>query len=321
LKGRLTIIVRFDPGTTFVGTVGTNTLKLPALYAVIRVEGIGAAIEGALEKDPSLNATMVGTRRMFALRATSPVTGMQPVLEVDGRTFYFATSAEFLQQCLDRQTGLDGNRLFAGGLAALGPDGNGVTWISPRFFSALKQVASMNPDATPQVKKTLELLTVNLPTTTQPLFSVRSNLPEGILMRSNWNKSLKSDIAMFSIYNPVTIGLFAAMAIPAFQKVRQVSQAKSAAMNGPPSAAIVPSGNLQADAMMENLRLLNDAANRFYADQDANTVTLEQLVGPGKYLPGLRAVAGEDYRTVLFKKGRPLRLYLKDGRLIVYPPQ
>ena len=50
-------------------------------------------------------------------------------------------------------------------------------------------------------------------------------------------------------------------------------------------------------------------------------VGLDQLVGPGKYIPSINSVAGEDYRTVLFKKGKPLRLFLKDGRIVIFPPQ
>jgi hypothetical protein len=72
---------------------------------------------------------------------------------------------------------------------------------------------------------------------------------------------------------------------------------------------------------MDNLRALNEAAERYYADHNATSATFEQLVGPDKYVPAVLPVAGEDYRTVLFKKGRPLRIYLKDGRVVTYPPQ
>jgi hypothetical protein len=77
------------------------------------------------------------------------------------------------------------------------------------------------------------------------------------------------------------------------------------------------SGN---DAILQNLRLLDQAANQYYAAHDTTTVTFEQLVGPGTLLPQINSVQGEDYHSVLFLKGRPLRLYLKDGRVIVYPP-
>jgi hypothetical protein len=74
-------------------------------------------------------------------------------------------------------------------------------------------------------------------------------------------------------------------------------------------------------AIMENLRRLNDAANAYYDANGTTSVTLENLVGPGNMIPELVPVAGENYRSVLFKKGHPLRLFLKDGRTLVYPPQ
>jgi hypothetical protein len=320
LNGRLTIIIRMDPGATLDSTVGPKPVKIPGFNAVLRVDGIGSALQGALEKSDALTGSVSGSRHLFTMRKPVAFAGIRPVLEVDGKTLYAATSADFLRECMDRQAGLDANPQFAAGLAALGPDGNGLTWISPRFFSRLKEIGSMNPDAAPDLKRILDVFNSNLPAVAQPLFSVRSNLPDGILIRSNWNRSLKPDIAMFTVYNPVTIGLVAAMAIPAFQKVQQASQMK-AAQSRPPAAPPRLPANTEYSRIVDNLRVLNEAAERYYADHDATTATFEQLVGPDKYVPALVPVAGEDYRTVLFKKGRPVRIYLKDGRVISYPPQ
>jgi hypothetical protein len=320
LNGRLTVIIRMDPAITFAGNVGPKLVKVPGFNAVLRVDGIGTALLGALEKNGALAGSVSGSRHIFTMRTPISFGGILPSLEVDGKTLYAATSADFLRECLDRQAGLETNPQFAAGLSALGPDGNGLTWISPRFFSRLKEIGSMNPDAAPDLRRVLDVFSSNLPTVTQPLFSVRSNLPDGILMRSNWNRSLKPDIAMFTVYNPVTIGLMAAMAIPAFQRVQQASQEK-AASSGPPAVAHQVPANSQNSRIMDNLRMLNDAAEKYYADHNATTATFEQLVGPDKYVSAVLPVAGEDYRTVLFKKGRPLRIYLKDGRVLAYPPQ
>jgi hypothetical protein len=320
LNGRFTIIIRMKPGSTLGEAADPKQVKIPGFDAVLRVDGIGAALEEALGKDAQLTASVSGSHHLFTMRAPVPVMGIRPVLEVDGKTLYAATSADFLHECLDRQTGLDTNPQFAAGLASLGPEGNGLTWVSPRFFSRLKDIGSMNSDASPQLKRAFDVFNSNLPAITQPLFSVRSNLPDGILIRSNWNRSLKPDVAMFTVYNPVTIGLMAAMAIPTFQKVRQASQEK-AAMSRPPVVVPQPPNNAYSDRIMENLRVLSEAADKYYADHNATTATFELLVGPDKYVSAVLSVAGEDYRTVLFKKGRPLRLYLKDGRVFIYPPQ
>jgi hypothetical protein len=80
-------------------------------------------------------------------------------------------------------------------------------------------------------------------------------------------------------------------------------------------------GDAQGTSIVENLQILTDAANRYYADHDATSTTFDQLVGPEKYIPSIKSIEGEDYRSLLFKKGHPLRLYLKDGREVVFPPQ
>lgn len=319
LKGRMIIIIRMEPTNTFT-IAGPPKTSIPAFSLFVSVDGIGQAVLGALEKDAKLSSSVSGSRHLFAHSSPFPVVGLQPVLAIEGKSFYVASSAAFLDECLNRTAGLETNPQFAAGLAALGPEGNGLSWVSQRFFSRLGEISTMNPGAPPPMKRAFDMFARNLPAVSQPLLSVRSNLPDGILVRSDWNKSLKTDVAMFTIYNPVTVGLMAAMAIPAFQKVRANAQHKAAMNNSrralPPQAPL----NSQTEAITDNLRVLDEAADRYYAEHDTTTTTLDQLVGPDKYIPAIRSVAGEDYRTVLFKKGRPLRLFLSDGRMIMYPP-
>jgi hypothetical protein len=297
LTGRMTIIVRMDPDRTFA-TPGPNSVKIPAFSAIVRVEGIGSAVVGALEKNPQLAASRDGPMRLFSPSAPSPVAGIEPVLAVDGKTFYAATSGAFLSECLKRTAGLETNADFAGGLAALGPDGNGLTWITPRFFARIREIGDMNPQAAPQQKSMFDLAALHIPVVTRPLFSVRSNLPDGILVRSDWNQSLKANVAMFTVYNPVTVGLMAAMAIPAFQKVREASQDK---------------------AVLNNLVSLDAAANDFYMINGVSSATYSDLVGPDKLVKELHPVAGEDYTSLTFEKGRSSHIRLPGGRVITDP--
>ena len=72
----------------------------------------------------------------------------------------------------------------------------------------------------------------------------------------------------------VIIGLLAAMAIPAFQKVRQASQDK---------------------AVLNNARQLSGAADQYYLENGVSTVTLGNLVGTTNYVKALNLVAKETY--------------------------
>jgi len=72
----------------------------------------------------------------------------------------------------------------------------------------------------------------------------------------------------------VIIGLLAAMAIPAFQKVRQASQDKT---------------------VLNNARQLSAAADQYFLEQGVSTVTLGNLVGTTNYVKALNLVANETY--------------------------
>ncbi|HWL17166.1 MAG TPA: prepilin-type N-terminal cleavage/methylation domain-containing protein [Opitutus sp.] len=72
----------------------------------------------------------------------------------------------------------------------------------------------------------------------------------------------------------VIIGLLAAMAIPAFQKVRQSSQDK---------------------AVMNNMRQLGAAADQYFLENGTSTVAITSLVGSQAYIKALNTVANETY--------------------------
>jgi len=75
----------------------------------------------------------------------------------------------------------------------------------------------------------------------------------------------------------VIIGLLAAMAIPAFQKVRQTSQEK---------------------AITNNLRQFASAAQQYMLDNGVTQATYTDLVGTGKHIQTISPVAGEVYTTL-----------------------
>ena len=74
----------------------------------------------------------------------------------------------------------------------------------------------------------------------------------------------------------VIIGLLAAMAIPAFQKVRTASQDK---------------------AVLNNARQLAAAADQYFLENGVSTVAQTSLVGSTNYVKALNLVANETYPT------------------------
>jgi type IV pilus assembly protein PilA len=82
----------------------------------------------------------------------------------------------------------------------------------------------------------------------------------------------------------VIIGLLAAMAIPAFQKVRASSQDK---------------------AVTNNMRQLGAAADQYFLENGVTTAQLTSLVGSSAYIKALSTVANEAYPTD-YTQGTPV---------------
>ena len=97
----------------------------------------------------------------------------------------------------------------------------------------------------------------------------------------------------------VIIGLLAAMAIPAFQKVRTASQDKT---------------------ILNNARQLSAACDQYYMENGVSTASLSNLVGSGNYVKALNQVASETY-PVSFTQGTAITITGIAGiRTITYAP-
>jgi len=291
LKGRAAIVLRMAPDKELrVPGARGQVVTLPATSLLICIDGVAPAIEPMLAKLPFFKATQEGTMKLYQVAQPLPFPGLQPVLAVEGNSVFLATTVEFLRECRAAgPTGLAQTAAFKEALARVGPEGNALAYISPNFFKQLRRIDALNPQMPVESKRVLGMFLGSLPETERSVVSVRRNLPDGILVQSYWNRSLKQDVATLAIYNPVTVGIMAAMAIPAFQKVRTASQEK---------------------AVMNNLRQLAAAADQYYLENGVNTANYDQLVGPDKYVRRINPVAGEDYRSLVFKQGTPLSVYV-----------
>jgi type IV pilus assembly protein PilA len=97
----------------------------------------------------------------------------------------------------------------------------------------------------------------------------------------------------------VIIGLLAAMAIPAFQKVRQSSQDK---------------------AVLNNARQLSGAADQYFLEKGVSTVAQTDLVGSTNYVKSLNTVASETYPTN-FTQGIAITIDgIAGARTVTYAP-
>jgi type IV pilus assembly protein PilA len=302
-KGRTAMVLRVDPEKNLKipgapGPSGPSSFTIPAFSLLLCFDGIAPSLEGLLTKSPLFATRTEDKVQLFELKQPLPLEGIQPVVAIDGSTLYIATSGAFLTECLHPPANLGQDAAFQQALDRVGHEGNSLAYVSPRFFTRFQQLEALNPDLPADGRRVLGMVMRNLPKPDRPLITVRSNQPDGILVRSYWDRSLKQDVAVLAIYNPLTVGIMAAMAIPAFQKVRDSSQEK---------------------AVTNNLRQLEAAADQYYLENNVTTATFDQLVGPDKYVKAVNPVVGEDYRQIEFKQGEPLHVQLPSGKVIQYP--
>jgi type IV pilus assembly protein PilA len=97
----------------------------------------------------------------------------------------------------------------------------------------------------------------------------------------------------------VIIGLLAALAIPAFQKVRTASQDK---------------------AVMNNARQMAAAADQYFLENGASTAASSDLVGATNYVKSLGQVANESYPS-FYTQGITITITgVASARTITYSP-
>lgn len=297
-KGRSTVILRLSQ-TEQLDLPLQGSFKVPSPSLLISMDGIGQVIDKSLASVEALERKTEDDMTFYTLKQALPVKGVEPVIAVKGGCAYLASSKAFLTECLTQKQGLAQNPDFARALSRLGNEGNGLTYLHPRLMKTLGTIDSLNPSLPEEMRRPMRMVLAKLPQVDRPLIALRSNLPEGILIRSHWHRSLKQDIAMISVYNPVTVGMLAAMAIPAFQKVRVASQEK---------------------AILNNLRQLSAAADQYYLENGTDKAQFKDLVGPDKYIKSLTPVVGEDYRALRFQQNVPLRIRVQAlGKVIQYP--
>jgi len=97
----------------------------------------------------------------------------------------------------------------------------------------------------------------------------------------------------------VIIGLLAAMAIPAFQKVRSSSQDKT---------------------VLNNARQLSAAADQYYLENGVSTVASSNLVGAAAYVKVINTVANETY-PASYQQGITITIRgVAGARTVTYSP-
>lgn len=297
-KGRFSLVLRIDDTRTFSPAPGFTA---PAFDLAIRQERGGrrllAAIEGIPSGRPMRREERAGGVIAFVPTEPLPFMEWTPELLIDGDALMLVTRPGFLA------TGggaLAADARFKAALARVGEQGNGLTYIGSRLAERMGRLNTLNPELPEEQRMVMQRLLSLLPQDATTLIAVRQNVADGVLFKSHWSASHKQSLIFANPGVVVGGGLMAAMAIPAFQKVRAASQQK---------------------AVLNNLRQLGAAADQYFLENGKRVCGYRDLVGtgPNHYIRELKPVAGEDYTTLLFRQGQPqITVTLKDGKTVTY---
>ncbi|MFO8027761.1 MAG: hypothetical protein R6U56_08865 [Opitutales bacterium] len=306
VDGRMYLIADIDETATMeVPQYGT----MPRVDWILRLES-AAPLVSKLAELPALT-TMPGFRvetedGLTVLSGFVPEKSLYaPVIlgnEATGE-FFLCSSKAFYERCLEGGGAkLSGSTAFAGATAGLPEAGYALAYLSPSMGSlintwmdeSMKQATKLGgPQAAamqPYIKWSIQPLVADFPMAYAG--SIEAN---GLYSAANWNVSHKRNLATMAYANPVTIGLMAAMAVPAFQKVRTTSQEK---------------------AITNNLRQLASAADQYFLENGVTSVKTSELIGPNGYIRSFEPVAGETYPEEIRLKMESISATLPDGETV-----
>jgi TonB family protein len=238
LRGRITLTGRFDRGRT-AQFGGPPAVVIPRLLLVARLDGVGPVADRLLGKAAAGSRSTVGSRVYYNLDPHAAIQGLTPEAMVDGQALYLTTSAEFLEECLTlpAERRLDANPTFQRVMADLGTEGNALSYVTQGFFHQLRLLPDLNRDWPMQTRTTLYAALDLIPEDPEPLAALRTNLPDGILVRAHYNRSFKREAILSALYNPVTLA-----ALISAQRLQQPAPdaARWAPGNGLNARAAVP---------------------------------------------------------------------------------
>lgn len=295
IAGRLSVIIEIDPLQTMAfPEIG----EVPQIHAWIRLENGGFLYPEIVkilreEEIPLTESTENGLEIVTSMIADE--FGMNLTLAADNSTgeLFFATSPAYPKRIRSTdKISLSENRQFQETVQRIPQNGVSFSFTSPAASEYISDLIRATISKDNRANDGVRDWLLQISRVDEPLVSATSIESNGILIASNWNHSHKTNLTSLSFVNPATFGIVAAMAIPAFNKVRETSQ---------------------ENQIKNNLRMLHSAAEQYFLETGETAVDTFELSRPGGYIRELKSVAGETYPQRIHR-GQTLRATLPDGR-------
>ena len=313
LKGNMAMVLRVNDSQTTTIPAGANgPVTIPRFDYVVCVDGIGGIVEPALAHSPIFSADTAGPVHYFnEVKPGAPPATV--IFAVDGSTLYMANSREYLDAAMKKPDGLRGTAAFKEAISHVGQEGNGISYLTPHSIKVVKSLGELNKGS--KLGQVLELMGTSLTVRDRPVIAVRTNLPDGILIRSYADRSLKQSLVAVAVYNPVTLGLLAAVGMQNRNAAAARAQGMAPVGSRPVAVPMTPEATVK-----RNLRVLYTLGMIYGRQHHQAAVPYSDFVGPGKSLPSIPAKSGEDYSQLVVESGKPLKVTMANGTVVEYDP-
>ncbi len=275
LRGRLSAAVNLDR-TARVPIPDTN-VSIPGIEFFARVENLGPILTGFIRNDPRFEA--FDREGSPAYRMREPIDpelmNSRLVFLTEGNDVFIASSEGHLDRVLGLQNNHLGNDVsFLNAVQALGgARGNQIEFARPEVYEELRHfMTSLGGDE--EMGPVFDFLSSWMPRTNRPTVSLRHNLPDGILVRSELPASHKSSLARAGAF---PLAMMASIAIPTFSRVAEVTAADSEEPDFPPEDASPMESMADSDA-----RWLASGAQRYFSEFGRTSVVVEYNPASGE---------------------------------------
>lgn len=311
---------RLPTRVTFVGKVADMTIypfpaspegmmQLPKLEFVLALQGNSAFWRELIDKQlpPSFEKEDLGSTTLVLSPEGMRLPGeLSPCLGFDSENdrLYLASSPAYIKSALGDSPRLSTQPAYAQATEGLRTeDALDMLFLSSNAYSKIAATRESLTASQPFAGFSINLYSMYFPILTagphdSATARVMLRTDKGLISEENWAyPSSMAGLSMGSGSQTVVVtGLLAAMAIPAFNKVREQSREK---------------------AIVNNLRQVASAGQQYILEEGASSVSYDKL--EGVYFPSINPVAGEDYTGLeVSEEGGTLTVTTAGGEEVSY---
>ncbi len=306
----LSIVVRFGEMSEMPLPMTAHSISVPQTQFLMELKGMAWLVtEGVIPIEMEVSeGTMTRTEENGLViykkndqLPTLSLAGGEGILVVDTATNDLITASDkaFFEECRAGKTPLTGSPTYQAAIQDLPTEGNGLTYVSQKGFDTFIQLRNGLLEQFPQAAGMLAIYEFYIPLlgldkVEADAASVTVVRPDSLFTDSRWPTS--SPALSGNASGVAITGMLAAMAIPAFNKVRTESRQKT---------------------ITNNLRQVASAGMHYMLENGVSEVGYDKLINT--YFDPIKPVNGESYEDLVVKEtGGTLKVTTADGKTVSY---